>query len=96
MSTDAVHDQGTKFYVLYLENVHLATANDAGNLQCCIHWYIGDHDYSSVPFTFNKGVVSHELKNCGFLVVPDSVRIPDFNFVFWCFFDFMYSVPIMY
>ena len=39
--------------------------------------YIGDVDYSSVPFTIPADTTSYELKNCGFVVVPQAALDAD-------------------
>eukprot|EP00392_Amoebophrya_sp_AT5.2_P019072 g19783.t1 len=73
---EAIHDDGTTFYVLYLETIHLSAPEPTG-LKACIHWYIGDVDYSSVPFTIPADTTSYELKNCGFVVVPQAALDAD-------------------
>lgn len=73
---DAVHDTNTKFYVLYLETIQLNETPPSA-LQCCVHWYIGDHDYSSTAFEFSAGQSTFALNNCGFIVVPDKAVAAD-------------------
>ncbi|CAD7944777.1 unnamed protein product [Amoebophrya sp. A120] len=73
---EAVHDDDTTFYVLYVETIRLAHP-DPQPLNACIHWYIGDADYSSVPFTIPANAQWYDLKNCGFVLVPDAALKED-------------------
>ncbi|CAD7939302.1 unnamed protein product [Amoebophrya sp. A25] len=75
---DAVHDEDTKFYVLYLETIRLSQP-EAEDLRACVHWYIGESDYSSVPFVIPAQCTEYELKNCAFVVLPDSALANDLD-----------------
>ena len=81
MSDDVVHHDNVQFYVLFLETIEIKAQEAFGeDLDAIVHWYIGDANYSSVPFKYPKitaANATHGLKNCGFVVLPNEAAEAD-------------------